>query len=400
MRSRAFLLLLGTTVLSFGSFTLLLPVVPLQVSALGGGPVAAGEATAVFMAATVATQLRTPHLLRSRGHRWVLVAGCVLLGAPALLLPVVGSVVGVLAVTGLRGCGFGLLTVAAGALVAELVAPSLLGRASSLYGVAVGVPQLVTLPVGLSVVAAHGTTGVLLAGGVLGVVAAAGAVALPRGPLGAPPPETSPARLGGRALVVPVSALAVAAISFGATLTFLPLAVPTEPGVVALALTVLTAAMLVGRGLAGPLADRASRPGRVLPSGVLLAAAGAGVLALGVGVASPVLLVVGAGLFGGGFGLVQNDSLVLLFARAGPARRGPASAAWNIAYDAGTGLGAVVLGVVVAVAGYPWAFGVTAVVVGLVGTAMVVGSRRDRTPGDQVVTGGSGSPPRRGRTAT
>lgn len=390
MLSRAFVLLLGTTVLSFGGFTLLLPVVPLQVTALGGGSVAAGACTAVFMAATVATQLRTPRLLRSRGHRWVLVAGCGLLGAPALVLPLVGTVVGVLGVTAVRGCGFGLLTVAAGALVAELVEPSRLGRASSLYGVAVGLPQLVSLPVGLAVVAAHGTTPVLLAGGGLALGAAALAATLPAGALGAGPSSTGSTRLGARTLAVPVAGLTVVALSFGATLTFLPLAARTEPGAVGLALSVLTAAMLTGRGLAGPLGERVGRPGRVLPVGVLAAAAGAGVLALGVGATSPVALVVGAGLFGAGFGVVQNDSLVLLFARAGPARTGPASAAWNVAYDAGTGLGAVVLGVVVALAGYPWAFGVTAAVVGLVGVALVVGRAREEAPGDQVVTGGSG----------
>jgi MFS family permease len=396
--SRAFLRLMATTVLSFGSFTLLLPVVPLQVSALGGGSVAAGACTAVFMATTVTTQLRTPRLLRTRGHRWVLVVGCVLLGAPAVVLPLVGSVVGVLGVTAVRGCGFGLLTVAAGALVAELVAPPRLGRASSVYGVAVGLPQLVTLPVGLAVVAAHGTTPVLLVGGALGLGAAGLAVTLPALAPGVTPPPSAASRLGVRTLLVPVAAQAVVALSFGATLTFLPLAAPDRPGAVGLALAVLTAAMLTGRGLAGPLGDHAGRPGRVLPVGVLVASAGAGLVALGVAGSGPPLLVVGAALFGAGFGVVQNDSLVLLFARAGPARRGPASAAWNVAYDAGTGLGAVVLGVVVALAGYPWAFGVTAAVVGLVGVVLVVGRTRGGAPGDHVVTGGTGATGGTGRS--
>ncbi|MFC7660477.1 hypothetical protein ACFQV8_34450 [Pseudonocardia benzenivorans] len=68
---------------------------------------------------------------------------------------------------------------------------------------------------------------------------------------------------------------------------------------------------------------------------------------------APLLLVAGAAAVGVGFGLVQNDSLVQLFALGGPAGYGRASAIWNIAYDAGTGLGAVALG---AVAG-PFGFG-------------------------------------------
>ena len=374
MLTRPFLVLLGATVLVLGGFTLLLPVVPLRLTELGGGPVVAGAATAVFMAATVGTQLRTPRLLRTRGHRWVLVVGGAALGLPALLYPLVGGAAPVLALTAARGCGFGLLTVAAGALVAELVEPRALGRASAVYGVVVGLPQLVALPVGLAVVAAHGTTPVLLAGGALPLAGAVVAVALPA--TRPARPDLPAPRLTPRTVAAPVVGLAVVALSFGATLTFLPLAVSTEPAVVGIALFVLSTALLVGRGLAGPLTDLLGGGGRLLGPGVLLAAAGAGVLALGVRDASGTALLVGAALFGAGFGVVQNDSLVLLFARAGPARFGPASAAWNVAFDAGTGLGAVVLGVVVAVAGFAVAFAVTAVLVGLVGLGLWAGGAR------------------------
>jgi hypothetical protein len=68
---------------------------------------------------------------------------------------------------------------------------------------------------------------------------------------------------------------------------------------------------------------------------------------LGAGdVAGGLLLVVGAGAVGFGFGLVQNDALIALFAAFGSARYGAASATWNIALDAGTGLGALALGAV------------------------------------------------------
>lgn len=384
LRDGAFLRLMAVTVLVFGGFTLLLPVVPLRTAELGGGSVVAGAATAVFMATTVATQLRVPHLLRVRGHRWVLVGGAVLLGAPALALPLVTSPAGVLAATGVRGCGFGMVTVAGGALIAELVPLAALGRAFSAYGVAVGVPQLVTLPVGLAVVDRAGTTPVLVAGGVVPLLAVALAVQLPghTRPAAAP---VRPPRLPAAGVARPLAALAVAAVSFGATLTFLPLALPQQPTAAGLALAVLTGAMLVGRGVAGPLADRMGGAGRLLTAGTLLAAAGAGLLAAAVGTGSVPALLAGAAVFGAAFGLVQNDSLVALFALAGAARRGPASAVWNVAYDAGTGAGAVLLGVVVALGGYPAAFAVTAGVVGVVG---LLGTRRRRAPTDLVVGGG------------
>lgn len=373
-----------STVLVFGGFTLLLPVVPLRIDELGGGSVGAGAATALFMATTVATQLAVPWMLHTWGHRAVLWGGALLLGAPAALYPLLDAVAPVLAVTALRGVGFGMVTVAGSALIAELVPAAVLGRASSRYGVAVGLPQLATLPLGLAVVEAYSTTPVLLAGAVLPLVGLVVSLGLPghtrtHGEAALPAAPTA----GSTSRAVPVLALlalGVGALSFGASVTFLPLAVPGEAGGVGLALAVLTGALLVGRGVAGPLADRAGAPGKVLPAGAVLAGLGAAVLAVGVGQASPVLLVAGAAAFGAGFGLVQNDSLVLLFALAGPRRRGRASAAWNIAYDAGTGLGAAALGLLVVLAGYPGAFGVIAVVVAALGVALLarsaVGERR------------------------
>jgi predicted MFS family arabinose efflux permease len=49
--------------------------------------------------------------------------------------------------------------------------------------------------------------------------------------------------------------------------------------------------------------------------------------------------------------------------RVAPAGYSTASAVWNIAYDAGWGLGSVLFGLIVAQTGYPLAFGLTAGVV-------------------------------------
>jgi hypothetical protein len=62
--------------------------------------------------------------------------------------------------------------------------------------------------------------------------------------------------------------------------------------------------------------------------------------------------------------VVQNDALTVLFAAFGSSGYGAASAVWNIAYDAGTGVGALGLGAVAEPFGYSAAFGVAAVLLG------------------------------------
>ncbi|NMH94883.1 MFS transporter [Pseudonocardia bannensis] len=361
--------MLGATLLGFGGYALLLPVVPLWVARGGSGAFGAGASTGVLMLTTVLTQFGVPWLLVRCGHRFVLGAGMALLGAPAPLLALSADLAPVLAVSAVRGVGFGLLTVAGSALIAELVPPAEHGRASARYGLAVGVPQLVLLSAGVAVVERFGFTVVFLAAAspLLGLLLVPLIRVPPRTDGAAPAPpgvavsEEAPLR---RVALGPVLAMLTCSIAQGGLITFLPL-VAAEPGrVVPLALFVTAAGALAGRLVAGELVDHRGMAGRLLVPGMLLA--GAGMLAelLGAGsagAAAAVAMVAGALVVGIGFGLVQNDSLVALFNAGGPARYGTASAVWNIAYDAGTGAGAVGLGAIAEPFGFRAAFGAAAV---------------------------------------
>lgn len=104
---------------AFGAWSLLLPLLPLAVLDNGGSAGLAGATTGIFMAATVLTQIVTPRLLRTFGYRPVMAGAAFMLGVPAL-----GHLLGtepwlVLLFCALRGVGFGALTVAESALIAE-----------------------------------------------------------------------------------------------------------------------------------------------------------------------------------------------------------------------------------------------------------------------------------------
>jgi MFS family permease len=407
--------MLAVTVLGFGGHALLLPVLPLWVSRAGTGEFGAGATTGVFMAATVMTQVAVPLLIRRLGYRAVFGGGLVLLGAPTPLLLLTTALGPVLAVSAVRGIGFGLLTVAGSALVAELVSPPEHGRASSRYGYAIGIPQLALLPLGVATVDLVGFTGVFLAATLAPLLGALlvpflrespseGARVAPTGPPSPPPtvrespsagarvvpptrplevPESSieqarvvplecashpPAAAEPRpgdarrrfvlAGLGPMAAMLAGSVAQGGLVTFLPLVAPAASVAVPLALFAAALGGVVGRGIAGPLVDRRG-PGRLLLPGGLLSAAGMGVEVVAVG-QSPWLLVPGALAVGFGFGLVQSDSLVSLFAAAGPARYGAASAAWNIGFDAGTGAGATGLGAIAQPFGFRAAFATAA----------------------------------------
>lgn len=370
--------MLAASLVGFGGYGLLLPIVPLWASLGGAGEFGAGATTGLFMLATVGTQFVVPALLRRLGHRAVLTLGMLLLGGPTPLYALSADLPLLLGVSLLRGVGFGLVTVAGSALIAELVAPAEHGRAVARYGLAVGLPQLVLLPSGVAVAEQVGFGPLFTLAGALPVAGAAFLVGI-RVPRREPAQRPGPAAdwRAVRSSSGPWLAMLTCSLAQGGVITFLPLALSRAVVLVPVALLATTAGTLLGRLLTGELVDRGGPAGRLLVAGMLLAVVGMAAEVVAVhstGGLRAATAVAGAALVGIGFGVVQNDTLVVMFAAAGAPGYGAASAAWNIAYDTGTGLGAVVLGAVAQQLGFAAAFATSAVLL----TTMLPAAGRSR----------------------
>ncbi|MEV7885662.1 MFS transporter [Streptomyces sp. NPDC002817] len=347
-----FVSLIGATV----SFFLLLSVVPAYAAESGGGG-AAGLATGALMLSTVLGELVTPRLVARFGYRVVLIAGLFLLGAPALVLTASRDIVWIVAVCLVRGLGFALTIVAGGALTATLIPAERRGEGLAVVGVVSGVPSLVALPLGLWLAehAGHGT--VAAVGGGAALAAIVSVFGLPDRGASAERPVGVVRGLRTGALLRPVLVFGATATAAGILVTFLPLAAGSaSSAVIAAALFAQPAAATVTRWLAGRHGDRHGSSGLVLP-GLLLSAAGVLVTAA---TGSPVAVVAGSALFGAGFGIAQNATLTLMYARVSASSYGTVSALWNLAYDGGMGVGAACFGVLAGLTGYPWAFAATA----------------------------------------
>lgn len=379
--------------LAFGGFSLLLPVVPLAVVRGGGSEFVAGATTGVFMTVTVLFQLATPRVTAAIGYRWVLGIGSALLGLPSGLLALFDGPFAVLAISGVRGAGFGMMTVAGSALVAELAPPGMLGRATSLIGLAVGISEAIFLPVGLWLLDLFGLPTVAWAATGFGVVGLVAAARLPH-VFPSPPGESDQSALGPRQVVLllagPFLVMVAVTLPYGAAASFLSPALDSivsgSGAVVAgVGLGLLGAGVIVGRTVAGLISDRRG-PGALVWPGLGVAALGmlgiAGLLTMEV---NPWWFLVPTVIFGLGFGAVQNEALVASFERMPRSRLGTASASWNISFDAGTGLGSVVMGGFAGF-GYVVLFTVAAGVVLAVGGPAAVGARRTRPTRDLTLT--------------
>ena len=123
-------------------FQLLLSAVPLYADDVGGGSSGAGLATAAFMLSTVFAQVQMPRILGRFGYRAVLAVGLLFLGLPAFFYAAAQTLVSILAVTLLRGVGFGIATVVFAALMVELAPAGRRGEALGLLGVAIALPAI------------------------------------------------------------------------------------------------------------------------------------------------------------------------------------------------------------------------------------------------------------------
>ena len=350
-----FISVIGSSV----SFYLPLSVVPRYVASSGSGA-AAGLATGALLLATVASELATPRLVARAGYRLSLTFGLVLLGAPALALLASSSLAVVVAVSIVRGIGFGITTVAGGALTASLIPAQRRGEGLGLVGIVAGVPSLVSLPAGIWVASRWGYSPVFA------VTAAAALLAL--GSVPGLPGRKEAGRHAGSVLgslrnpcLARLAAVfAASTMAAGVLVTFVPLAVTARSaGVATAALFAQPAAATAARWAAGRAGDRGGQA-RLLCPAVLLSAAGMVSLAA---TSTPAMVIGGAACFGTGFGFLQNATLAMMYARSPRAGYSTVSALWNAAYDTGMAAGAIGIGLIVARTGYSAAFLLTAAMI-------------------------------------
>jgi predicted MFS family arabinose efflux permease len=321
--------LLIVQVLGTASFFLTLASVPAW-AVQGGVPVgSAGVVTSAMLAATVAIQFAVPALCARIGVRRALPASLLALGVPCPLLAVSHGLGWLIGLSLVRGAGFAVFTVVGTLVVAELAGPARRGAAIGLYGLAGAAASLV-VPVGVALTLA----------GHFEWVAGGAALAVLGIPLAARFDPPVDARAGhpreAIAALRPSLALLVAGLAGGGLVTFLPIVRPSGHLAVA-ALLALGLASAVGRLGTGVIADRLAPAW--LPRAAVAAALGS---------AGAAGAIAAAACFGVGFGAIQNLTLLSALHVSGAQGTAAASAVWNAAIDAGTGLGALVVGLGVA----------------------------------------------------
>ena len=356
-------------------------VLPLHVTGpVGGDEAAAGLAFGVFAVSALLLRPLAGRMADVYGRLPLLLGGALLAAASLILLALTRDLLSVVALRLLAGVAEAAFFVAGFAALADLAPASRLGEALSynslgLYlGIALG-PVL-----GEALTQLGGATLAWWGAGALAVLSAVLTLFIGETRQG-PAPERGDRHFVHRpALPILVGFLA-SLLAMGGFLAFVTLH-GTRVGfeVPSLALFTYGAIVVVCRVAFAKLPDR-------LPA-LPLGAAALITIALGLTVvavwASPVGLIVGAGITAVGVAFSTPAFFSAIFATASPSQRGVASGTASAAIDLGLGLGPIALGLLAQPFGIPWAFAAGATIAAL-GAIWTLGlarrtAARDRRP--------------------
>lgn len=386
--------LLLLTAAGFAGYAALLPIAPLWAVHGGADEAGAGLVNGILLLATILTQPFVPWLLRRFGTGSVIATGLIFMGAPSLLHLFSDRLEWILLLSILRGLGFGVLTVTGSTAVAHLVPPARHGAAIGAYGAAIAVPQVFLLPAGpwLVDIVDYWVVFALGAVSLLGVAAAPElARALHEHELHQhelydqqealdEPGDARPAANGAHGdhaatvqaqqarplairLLRPTLLLIGVTLAGGALITFAP-QMSSSPLATAGGLVLLTVMAAISRWRVGTLADRFGMTRFIWPL-VSLTVIGLVLTALAVqnpSETSVPLFLIAMTVVGIAYGGLQNLTLLLALAVAQRHEYGSASAVWNVGFDAGMGLGSVLVGAIAAGYSFPLALLVAAAI--------------------------------------
>jgi MFS family permease len=365
-----FFTLFAFTFTVFVSMFQLLPTAPYRILAIGGSTAVAGLFLGLLTYASALSAPFSGSIVDRIGQRRVLIATSLIIAAFSALYAVTSSYKLMLSLVVLHGFFWSGLLTASGAYMAAILPPSRRAEGLGYWGFASIVAIGIAPTLGF-VVYHFGWFTMCLEMVALNLVMAFIAWRLPELERHAPEGE-APFNLLAHVssfhehvewrVVLLAITMSLVAFGYGALTSFSALfadwlgVTPRGLFLIAMAVTMLGGRLLIGRAI-----DRIGHRRVLLPS-LVICAIGMAVTAAASG---PVLLALGGGLFGLGFGLMWPAFGALALGIAGPARSGAAYGAMIAAFDTGIGTGSSALGSIVAKFGYRPAFGFAAALAAL-----------------------------------
>ena len=365
-----FTLLCSAQFLGYAQHAVLTPVLPLYVTYLGGSAFMVGLVLAAFAATSVVVRPVVGHWTDRWNEAGVMISGLLFQGVSIFIcfLPFVGAA---MLANALRGIGWAGLNTGGYSLLALTAPESRRGEASGLYSGVQSASAILfpALALWLLQISFGGFGGVFVISAIFSFAGAALGAIMARNVAHAAPrniaPETTRQwwyeifHFVERDILLPSIILFWLNISLPSITNFSVL-YARDLGVMNFGtfFIVLGVTSLLGRPLLGRLSDKFGRDRSIAAGFVLQLAA----LLLITTVANLFGMIIAGALYMMGNALGSSTTLALAVERADPRRRGKAMATFSVAYPLSYGVGSLITGSAVEVAGYTGMFLVLAAV--------------------------------------
>ena len=361
------------------SFYILLPVLPSYVLSIGGSESRVGLIIGAFALSALLFRPIVGAAIDAVGRKGFIVLGALIFTCSSVVYGFARSVALLLGVRVLHGVGMAAFQTAALTLVVDSVPGRRRGEAIGIYGISSNLAMVAGPALGSTLLAATSFGAVFKCSAMLGIVGVILALVLRertgyrnRGP------EYPKSGLFCREALLPSFAILAVMLTYGATLSFVPLFIIQErlasEARVALFFSVYAAVLIAARAPAGKISDRKGRSAAALP-GMILVGAAMSCLAIGQHFA---IILFGAALYGIGMALAQPALTASAVDYVPESRRGSAMGTFSAAFELGIGLGAVAFGVLAGAVGYRQMFAAAGVTAILAATAYGLLERRRR----------------------
>lgn len=360
--SSTFLLIVAATFALFTAVGAVIPILPRYVDGpLGGGGLAVGFVVGTFFVATLLARPLAGRLGDEHGRKVVIIGGAVVMAAAVAAYPLAPNIAALAALRFIQGAGEAAFYVGAATAVTDLVPSERRGQAISYFSGALYAGLAVGPVVGEWVLGDGSYNRVWVLAAALASLAAVLALGLREATR---PARTTRARLVHPAALIPGTAFGLGTFGYAAFAAFMPLYAPTLGLAGSAPVFGLYAGLtLVGRLLGARIPDKLG-PSTTARAGLVTMAAGMALLATW---HAPAGLWAGTAVFAAGNAFMFPALLSLALDAAPDGERAAVVGTVVAFFDLGQGAGALVLGPLVAVAGYtaPFAAGALAAMGGL-----------------------------------
>lgn len=353
--TKDFLILFFTNSLFFAGFQLLIPVIPLYVTVLGGTSSQVGLITGVFVFSAIFIRLFTDWGIEKFGKKY-----CLFIGIIISFLSVAGyylwtSAGGLLAIRIVHGLGFGIATTFYATLAADIIPASRCGEGMGYFGLGTTMAMAVAPAAGIWLMNSYGFGAVFLVSALCQVHALLGVsfCSVPAVTVAGDVQTDISRPFWDRFMVsgtrLPAFLTMLFGICYGSVLTFIAVfakAVNIEnPGYFFL---LGTFCMCLSRTVTGKIFDRKGPVWVILPGAVLFLAG----LAILTSATTLTAILAASVFYGFGVGALfpALQTWILNLVPAG--RRSAASATFYNVLDIGAGGGAILLGLLAGATGY------------------------------------------------